>query len=121
MSDKPCGLTFHEGMFASYTTAGPLFSIGKLVCQQLASQAMLTEKANQSIASTPPLEIEFECLMSQMQANNFLRTMFEVNNQFASLVRQKGYGRIAHLALHAKSKRARKRNRHRACAILRER
>ena len=121
MSDKPCGLTFHEGMFAFYTTAGPLFSVGKLVCQQLAAQDMLTEKAYQRIAFPHPPEIEFEYLMSQMQANNFLRTMFEVDKHFVSLARQKGYGKVANLALHAKSKRARKRNRHRAYAALIER
>ena len=121
MSDKPCGLTFHEGMFATYTTAGTLFSVGKLVCQQLAAQDMLTEKANQRIAFSHPPEITFSSAMSHKEADDFLSNILQVNNQFASLVRKKGYGRIAHLALHAKSKRARKRNRHRAYAILRER
>lgn len=121
MSDKPCGLTFHEGMFLSYTTVGPLFSVGKLVCQQLAAQDMLTEKANQRIAVSPTPEITFSAAMSHKEADDFLSTILQVNNQFASLVRKKGYGRIAHLALHAKSKRARKRNLHRAYAILRER
>lgn len=121
MSDKPCGLTFHEGIFVSYTTAGPFFSVGKLVCQQLAAQDMLTEKANQRIAVSPTPEITFSAAMSHKEADDFLSAILQVNNQFASLVRKKGYGRIAHLALHAKSKRARKRNRHRAYAILRER
>lgn len=119
MSDKPCGLTFHKGIFVSYTTAGPLFSVGKLVCQQLAAQDLLTEKANQRIAFLPPPEVTFSAAMSQEEADDFLSTILQVNNQFASLVRKKGYGRIAHLALHAKSKRARKRNRHRAYDVLR--
>lgn len=118
MSDRPCGLTFHEGMFASYTTAGPLFSVGKLVCQQLETQDMLTEKANQRIAVSPTPEITFSAAMSHKEADDFLSTILQVNNQFASLVRKKGHGRIAHLALHAKSKRARKRNRHRAYGVL---
>lgn len=121
MSDKPCGLTFHKGMFAPYTTAGPLFSVGKLVCRQLAAQDLLTEKANQRIAFSPAPAVTFESAMTQKEADDFLSTILQVNNRFASLVRKKGYGRIAHLALHAKSKRARKRNRHRAYDTLRER
>ena len=121
MSEKSCGITFHEGMFASHTTAGPLFSVGKLVCKQLEAQDLLTEKANQRIAFSPTPEITFSAAMSHKEADDFLSTILQVNNQFASLVRQKGYGRIAHLALHAKSKRTRKRNRNRAYAILRER
>lgn len=121
MSDKPCGLTFHKGMFVSYTTAGPLFSVGKLVCQQLAEQDLLSEKANLRLAFYHAPAVTFESAMTQKEADDFLSTILQVNNQFASLVRKKGYGRIAHLALHAKSKRARKRNRHRAYDTLRGR
>lgn len=118
MSDLPCGLTFHEGMFVSYTTAGPLFSVGKLVCKQLAAQDLLTEKANQRIAFSPAPAVTFESAITQKEADDFLSTILQVNNQFAAVVRKKGYGRIAHLALYAKSKRARKRNRHRAYGVL---
>lgn len=120
MSDRPCDLTFHEGMFASYTAAGPLFSVGKLVCKQMAAQDLLTEKANQAISFFPPPTTVFEAAMTQKEADDFLSTLLQVNKHVASLVRQKGYGRIAHLALHAKSTRARNRNRRRAYNILRK-
>lgn len=62
-------------------------------------------------------EATFTVHVPKRQMDNFLMEVFNIKKMVLDMMREKGHGRIAHLATHAKKRKTRKKNLHRAFRI----
>jgi len=110
------GIRHGEGMLFIQKIDGELEPIGEI------AEGMVIETVEDySGAAIHQLATEAEATftfdLTKQQMDNFLMEVFNIKKMALDMVRERGHGRIAHLATRARKRKTRKKNLHRAFRI----